>query len=197
MRWFRDAFCHEEKRLAEKLGVDAYELLEEQAKEVPVGSHGIIPTFSNVMNYISWRHAAPSFLNLSLDAEKCGKKEMFRAIEENAAFVTLGNLKLIEALTGKFPSEVIFAGGAAKGKLWPQILSDVLGIPVKVPVVKEAAALGTAIAAGVGVAFLNRWKKLPNNLYSGKTHLSQTLKIMSFIKDSMKHGKQCMLANFL
>ena len=32
----------------------------------------------------------------------------------------------------------------------PQILSDVLGIPVKVPVVKEAAALGTAIAAGVG-----------------------------------------------
>ncbi|MBZ4222751.1 autoinducer-2 kinase [Bacillus wiedmannii] len=151
MRWFRDAFCHEEKKLADKLGVDAYALLEEQAKDVPVGSHGIIPTFSNVMNYISWRHAAPSFLNLSLDADKCGKKELFRAIEENAAFVTLGNLKLIENLTGTFPSEVIFAGGAAKGKLWPQILSDVLGIPVKVPVVKEAAALGTAIAAGVGV----------------------------------------------
>ena len=49
------------KKLADKLGVDAYELLEEQAKDVPVGSHGIIPTFSNVMNYISWRHAAPSF----------------------------------------------------------------------------------------------------------------------------------------
>ncbi len=62
----------------------------------------------------------------------------------------LENLKLIENLTGTFPSEVIFAGGAAKGQLWPQILSDVLGIPVKVPVVKEAAALGTAIAAGFG-----------------------------------------------
>ena len=46
-------------------------------------------------------------LNLSLDADKCGKKEMFRAIEENAAFVTLGNLKLIENLTGTFPSEVV------------------------------------------------------------------------------------------
>ncbi len=45
MRWFRDAFCQEEKKLADKLGVDAYELLEEQAKDVPVGSHGIIPTF--------------------------------------------------------------------------------------------------------------------------------------------------------
>ena len=67
------------------------------------------------------------------------KKELFRAIEENAAFVTLGNLQLIENLTGIFPSEVVFAGGAAKGKLWPQILSDVLGIPVKVPVVKRSS----------------------------------------------------------
>ncbi|PGS05821.1 autoinducer-2 kinase [Bacillus pseudomycoides] len=150
MRWFRDVFCQEEQELATELGVDAYELLEEQAKHVPVGSYGIIPIFSNVMNYISWRHAAPSFINLSLDANKCGKKELFRALEENAAFITLGNLKLIESLTGKFPSEVIFAGGAAKGKLWPQIVADVLGVPVKVPVVKEAAALGTAIAAGVG-----------------------------------------------
>lgn len=54
-------FLSRRKKLAEKLGVDAYELLEEQAKDVPTGSHGIIPTFSNVMNYISWRHAAPSF----------------------------------------------------------------------------------------------------------------------------------------
>ena len=35
------------------------------------------------------------------------KKELFRAIEENAAFVTLGNLKLIENLTDTFPSEVV------------------------------------------------------------------------------------------
>ncbi|HDX9591444.1 TPA: autoinducer-2 kinase [Bacillus pseudomycoides] len=151
MRWFRDAFCQEEKQRAKELGIDAYELLEEQAKDVPVGSHGIISIFSNVMNYISWRHASPSFINLSLDSEKCGKKEIFRAIEENAAFVTYGNLKLIEEITGEFPKEVVFAGGASKGKLWCQIVADVLGIPVKVPVVKEAAALGTAIVAGIGV----------------------------------------------
>ena len=72
------------------------------------------------------------------------KKELFRAIEENDLHYTW-KLKINKNLTGTFPSEVIFAGGAAKGKLWPQILSDVLGIPVKVPVVKEATALGTAI----------------------------------------------------
>jgi autoinducer 2 (AI-2) kinase len=41
-------------------------------------------------------------------------------------------------------------GGAAKGRLWPQIVADALGVPVDVPVVKESTALGAAICAGVG-----------------------------------------------
>ena len=41
-------------------------------------------------------------------------------------------------------------GGAAKGTLWPQIIADTLGVPVKIPVVKEATALGAALYAGVG-----------------------------------------------
>ena len=57
MKWFRDAFCDNEKAEAENVGIDVYELIEEKAKEVPVGSHGIMPIFSDVMNYISWRHA--------------------------------------------------------------------------------------------------------------------------------------------
>jgi autoinducer 2 (AI-2) kinase len=46
---------------------------------------------------------------------------------------------------------LVFAGGASKGPLWCQILSDVTGKKVRVPVVKEATALGGAIAAGVGI----------------------------------------------
>jgi autoinducer 2 (AI-2) kinase len=151
MRWFRDAFCASEKEEAMATGRDAYEILEEKASDVPIGSHGIIPIFSDVMNYISWRHASPSFINLSLDPQKTGKKEIFKSLQENAALITLGNLKLIQEETNFYPNEVIFAGGASKGKLWSQTLADVLGVPVKVPVVKEAAALGTALYAGVGV----------------------------------------------
>ncbi|MFD1739527.1 autoinducer-2 kinase [Bacillus salitolerans] len=153
MRWFRDAFCETEKLEALQSGLNTYEILEEKAKDVPVGSNGIIPIFSDIMNYMSWRHAAPSFLNLSLDPHVTGKKELFKALQENAALITLGNLKLIHEETGFYPEEVIFAGGASKGKLWSQTLADVLGIPVKVPVVKEAAALGTSLYAGLGVGF--------------------------------------------
>ncbi|OQV66666.1 hypothetical protein AK51_03175, partial [Serratia nematodiphila DZ0503SBS1] len=51
MRWFRDAFCAEEKLLAERLGVDAYSLLEEMAARVPPGAYGVMPIFSDAMHF--------------------------------------------------------------------------------------------------------------------------------------------------
>ena len=48
------------------------------------------------------------------------------------------------------PDEIVFTGGASNGAMWAQILADVLGVPVRVPVVKESTALGAAICAGLG-----------------------------------------------
>ena len=71
----------------------------------------------------------------------------------------------------------------------PQILSDVLGIPVKVPVVKEAAALGTAIAAGVGAGIYSSMEETAEEFVQWSKHSNQLLKITNYIKSSMKHGK--------
>ncbi|HEE5287293.1 TPA: autoinducer-2 kinase, partial [Salmonella enterica] len=60
MRWFRDAFCAEEKLIAERLGIDAYSLLEDMASRVPPGAYGVMPIFSDVMRFKRWYHAAPS-----------------------------------------------------------------------------------------------------------------------------------------
>ena len=151
MRWFRDAFCEEEKRLAERLGTDAYALLEQMAERIPVGANDVIPIFSDAMHFKSWYHAAPSFINLSLDPEKCNKAVLFRALEENAAIVSSCNLDQVQQFSGVKLTSIVFAGGGSKGKLWSQILADVTGLIVNIPVVKEATALGCAIAAGVGV----------------------------------------------
>ena len=151
MRWFRDAFCDIEKLEAKERGVDTYRILEEKAKNVPVGSYGIMPIFSDVMNYGKWYHASPSFINLSIDPTICNKASMFRALEENACMVSAINLKKIEEFTNIKVKEIVFAGGASKGELWCQILSDVTGCKVKIPKVTEATALGTIMSAGVGV----------------------------------------------
>ena len=163
MRWFRDSFCAEEKRLASESNKDPYALLDEAAMQVPAGSRGIICIFSDVMNYINWKHSAPSFLNFDLNPDTFNKITFYRAIMENACLVTLGHMRLVQEASqlkqcsqqnqcaGKLPEKIVFAGGAAKSKLWPQLLSDVLGLPVDVPVVKEATSLGAAILAGKGI----------------------------------------------
>jgi len=150
MRWFRDAFCEMEKLESKKTGIDTYEILEKKAMQVPVGSFGIIPIFSDSMKYSKWYHASPSFLNLCLDADKCNKASMFRSLQENACIVSSINLDKIKEFTGIDTKEIVFAGGASKGKLWPQILADVTGCKIKIPVVKEATALGAAMAAAIG-----------------------------------------------
>ena len=150
MRWFRDAFCDLEKLEAKDLGIDTYALLEEKAKNVPVGSYGIMPIFSDTMKYGKWYHAAPSFLNLSIDPEICNRASMFKALQENACIVSAINLEKIKEFTGIEIGEVVFAGGASKGALWSQTLADVTGCTVKIPKVTEATALGACISAGVG-----------------------------------------------
>ena len=151
MRWFRDSLAKKERDEASAKGVDPYAYLERLAADIPVGSYGIIPIFSDSMKYKKWIHAAPSFLNLPFDADKMGVAALFRALEENAAIVSTVNLEEIMRFSGAKPEKIVFAGGAAKGFLWPQILADATGITVKTPVVKEATSLGAAFAAGTGV----------------------------------------------
>jgi autoinducer 2 (AI-2) kinase len=152
MRWFRDAFCQPEIRIAEDLNISAYAILSEQAKNVPAGAYEIIPIFSDVMNYMHWKHAAPSLLNFDInEPEKYGKPAIFRALMENAGFNCLGNLKEIAAAVKFYPEKITFAGGASYSSEWCKIMAGVLGTSVRVPRVKEATALGAFICAAVGV----------------------------------------------
>ena len=164
MRWFRDAFCDVEKAEALARGIDTYTLLEEMATQVPVGSYGIVPIFSDAMKYGKWYHASPSFLNLSLDSSICNKASMFRSLEENAAIVSAINLENIASFSGIRSDTLTFAGGASNGKLWSQILADVTGKEIRIPVVKEATSLGGAMMAGVGAGIYNDIEEVAKQL---------------------------------
>lgn len=151
MRWFRDGFCQLEQEQSRQTGEDVYDIMNRKAEQIPAGCYGMMCAFSDVMNFINWKHAAPTFTNFELDPVKFNRFTFYRAILENTALLVRGHMDLVHEATGNRPSEVIFAGGASKSALWSQILADVLGMPVKVPVVREATALGAAILAGYGV----------------------------------------------
>jgi autoinducer 2 (AI-2) kinase len=121
---------------------------------------------------------------------------MFRSLQENAAIVSSINLEKIKHFSGIKIDTIVFAGGASKGALWSQILSDVTGCRVKIPKVTEATALGAAMAAGVGAGIykditsaskeLVVWDKIyePNELNT---------KIYDEQKEKFKHAYKAQL----
>jgi autoinducer 2 (AI-2) kinase len=175
MRWFRDTFCDMEKIEAQKRGIDVYTLLEEKASKVPVGSHGIMPIFSDVMRYGKWYHASPSFINLSLAPNICTRASMFRSLEENACIVSAINLENISKFSGVDSDTITFAGGASKGALWSQILADVTGKSVKIPVVKEATSLGGAMLAGVATGIYSSIEEASKELVKWEKELEPNM----------------------
>jgi autoinducer 2 (AI-2) kinase len=165
MRWFRDAFCELELAEAARRGVDAYVVMEEAAAAVPPGSEGITAIFSNVMDAKRWVQAAPSFLGFDVDRPAASNRHAcIRALEEQAAYTARGHLEIISELIGDTYGELVFTGGAAKGRLWPQIVADVVGLPVRVPVVKESTALGAAIYAGIGAGIFRDLAEVTGSL---------------------------------
>jgi len=175
MRWFRDAFCDMEKIEAQKKGIDVYTLLEEKAKDIPVGSYGIMPIFSDIMKYSKWYHASPSFINLSIDSEICNRASMFRSLEENACIVSSINLENISKFSGFDSDTITFASGASKGALWSQILADVTGKRVKIPIVKEATSLGGAMLAGVAMGIYSSIEEASTNIVQWEKELEPNM----------------------
>ncbi len=175
MRWFRDAFCELEQAEAVRRGVDVYELLEKKAAALPPGSHGVFGIFSNLMQASRWVHASPAFVGFDIgNPSRAGRTECFRAIEESAAYVARGHLGIVEEIAGIEVEDAVLTGGAAKGMLWPQIVADVLGVPVRVPVVKESTALGAAIYAGVGAALFDDAVERPAESFASSAHTGRT-----------------------
>ncbi len=148
-RWVRDGFL----RAADPaIPVErGYERLEELASGIPPGANGLFYLGSGVMNAQRWRHGPATAVGADiLDPTRTGLGALFRAVQEEAAYVSRGHHEILAEVCGEAPDGIRFVGGPSRGKLWPQILADVLGIPVEVPPVPEATCRGAALCALVG-----------------------------------------------
>ena len=169
--------------------------MEKRARSIDAGCYGLQCTFSDTMNYLSWKHAAPSFVNFKLDSQKFNKASFYRAIMENAAFVTKGNIELVNEITKTSPKTIIFAGGASKSELWCQIVSDVLNKPVKVPIVRESTALGAAICAGVGAGVFKDFNHAISKVVKFEKTYYPNKKIIECTKIYLQSGKTSIRTN--
>jgi xylulokinase len=78
---------------------------------------------------------------------------------------------------GVKPDDVIAVGGGTKNPLWLQVVSDISGIPQRVPAVTFGASFGDAFLAGMAVG-----------VHSSYNQITSWIKYDRLVKpDPMKH----------
>ena len=173
VRWFRDAFGQHEKAIADEYGMDAFYLLDKLAETVPPGSYGLQSLFADISNESQLKMCAPTFMGWDvLRPQKSHKGVFFRSMLESSCYQAYGEYQKISRVIEKnVPESVILSGGAAKSKLWGQILCDVLDRPVYLTRESEATCLGAAIHAAVGTGIYDTLDDAVSQLVAKSTML--------------------------
>ncbi|MHA1595191.1 MAG: FGGY-family carbohydrate kinase [Candidatus Baldrarchaeia archaeon] len=133
-----------------------YEVMEKLGSKAPVGSDGLVsslgPQIMDARKFVSIRPSVFLFpQQVLVRARQVTAGHFIRSILENIAFAIRANLETICEVAKYTPLAAIVTGGMAKNKLFVQILSDVLGVSVKIPKVTESSSLGCAICAMIGI----------------------------------------------
>lgn len=148
LKWFRDNFCMEEKRVADLMGIDPYVLMDQEAEKVPAGCSGLLymPYLMGERTPHLDANAKGVFFGLSAKHEK---QDMLRSVMEGVVYSLKDCLEIIKEM-GVDISEVRASGGGGKSKLWRKMQADVFGTDITTINSSEGPALGVALLAGVG-----------------------------------------------
>lgn len=157
LRWFRDTFADTEMAVARQIDGDPYDIMSEEADNVPPGSEGLIflpyltgertpypdPNAKGVFFGISLRHTRPYFVRAVLEGVAFGMRDSFEILKEM-----------------KVPIQQVRAsGGGARSAVWRQIQADITGYEHVTINVDEGPAYGVALLAGVGTGV---WSSVPD-----------------------------------
>lgn len=147
-KWFRDEFSASEKSVAARLGIDAYELLAAEAKDIKPGAEGLI--WLPYLNGERTPHLNSEAKGALFGVTARHKRgHVIRAILEGVVFGLRDGFEIIKGQ--KIPiKQIRLTGGGAKSPLWRQIQADILNQQVNTINVDEGPAFGAAIIAGVG-----------------------------------------------
>jgi len=147
IKWFRTNFCKDLDIVANNKNLSVYDILNQEAINIPAGSEGLI-----VLDY--WQgnrtpHVDPNVRGLVSGLSlKHGRAHIYRAIIEGISYGTDYNIRNFRN-NGIDVNEVYAAGGATNSKLFLQIHADVSNISINVPEDNQVACLGSAILASV------------------------------------------------
>ena len=151
-KWYRDVFGQYESVEAEAKGSSAYEMLNRAAEEAPAGADGLIfhPFLQGEMTPYYDDELCASFTGVKMHHTK---GYFTRAVLEGVAYSMRDSIEEIKA-QNIHVDQYRLIGGGAKGKLWRQILADVLATPLTCTMNNDSS-LGSAMMAGVAMGIFS------------------------------------------
>lgn len=149
LRWLRDNLGLPERALERWTGLDAYELLAQEAAQAPAGSAGLffLPYLQGERTPHLDPYARGGWIGLSAAHDR---RHLVRSVLEGVAFSLKDCFALIQE-QGLAIEQVRATGGGAKSSLWRQIIADVLNVELVTTNAQEGPAFGAALLAGVAV----------------------------------------------
>jgi FGGY-family pentulose kinase len=146
--WFKNRFAKGASEEANRRGVDPYVVLNELARDVPIGSEGLV-----VVDYFQGNrtpHTDPLARGMIWGLTLAhGEGHLFRAILEGICYGTEHCLRTFRSHRYE-PRVTVVSGGPTKSDLWMQIHADVANVPMSFTRVSEGPVLGSAILGAVG-----------------------------------------------
>ncbi|WP_407311845.1 gluconokinase [Desulfosporosinus sp. SB140] len=157
-RWVKDKFADVEQRVAEKQGLDTYEILSRYAEQKPAGSDGLImlPFFSGERAPYYNANTRGVLFGLNLNH---GKRHLVRATMEGIIYRMFSILKSLEEISGKV-TEIRAGGSFTRSPLWVQIMADVFGEVINVPGEPKGSAFGAAILGMYALGIISDIKEV-------------------------------------
>ncbi len=148
LRWFREQLGESEAWYARQLGVDAYEVIIEEAKKIPPGSDGLL--FLPYLMGERTPHLDPQARGMWFGLTAAHTRgHLIRSILEGVAFSLRDSIEILREL--KVPvNQVRASGGGSRSALWRQIQAEIYGQNVVSLRESEGSAYGAALLAGVG-----------------------------------------------
>jgi xylulokinase len=147
LRWLRDNLGLPEMAVERFAGLDAYDLLDAEAQQAPAGSDGLLflPYLQGERTPHLDATARGGWIGLTASHSR---RHLVRAVLEGVAY-SLEDCFTIIRQQGLPIDQVRATGGGARSRLWRQIISNVLGVPLVTTNSAEGPAFGAAILAGV------------------------------------------------
>ena len=131
LKWYRDQFGQSELRIAERMDQNVFDLLTEQAKQVPPCSNGLmyLPYLGNSLAPNWNSNATGVFFGVQ---PTTSPETMIRALIEGVAFDLLSNFRIAEGAGAKIDN-LVLNGGPTKSRFWNQITANVVNRPAQGP----------------------------------------------------------------